>query len=113
MARRFEHERQINVLCENIDCDQPASLVFTPSQFRDWLGVGEFKCRNCGHEFSVEKLQITCALCTAEIDYLNLDNLANDILCDPCPECAAARWVNNRRGRPSIAMKQEQLWLES
>lgn len=91
MAHRHERRDRIKVLCEHIDCEHPEAMEFTPSEFRDWLEEGEFGCCCCGHEFSVMNLQITCALCTAEIEYLNLDHLLNDILCDPCPECAA-RW---------------------
>lgn len=91
MVRRHANPRQIDVICENIDCERPESISLTPSEFEDWLGKGEFACGDCGHEFSIDNLNVVCALCTADIHYLDLSHLANDILCDPCPECAA-RW---------------------
>lgn len=91
MSRIRKHQHGINVLCEDIDCENPVAMEFTPSEFKDWLDESEFGCRNCGHEVSVKNLRVICALCTTEIDYIDLNHLAFDILCDPCPNCAA-RW---------------------
>lgn len=93
MANSESHNfaRTIEASCENSDCEEPQTMSFTPSEFEDWLNDGEYRCTRCGVELSISGLAITCALCSAEIDYLDLDHLLNDILCDRCPECAG-RW---------------------
>lgn len=80
---------QITVCCESLDCTKPQSLVFTPSEFDEWLGESEFNCESCGQEMSVENAGLECHICGEEIEFDNLSQIP--LLCDErCPFCAGS-----------------------
>jgi hypothetical protein len=79
--------RPITVSCENIDCSEPQSLSFTPTEFEDYLEEGEFACGSCGEEMSAEGVRIECYICDAEFDDYNLSQLPS-LLEERCNNCA-------------------------
>jgi len=78
---------EITVYCDNIDCNQPQSLTFTPSEFDEWIEESEVNCESCETEMSVEGLSLECFICGAEIEFDGLSQIA--LLFDErCPYCA-------------------------
>lgn len=89
------HRREkIRISCEN--CDYGDATELSPSEFVDWLHEGEISCPECGEEFSTENLDVRCANCDADIDYLDLAHLS-DLLGDICPECESRYGITGFR----------------
>ncbi len=79
-----QRRKKIRISCEN--CDDGETQELSPSEFVDWLNEGELTCPECGEEYATENLDVRCANCDAEIEYLDLAHLS-DLLGDICPEC--------------------------
>lgn len=77
----------IEVSCENLDCEKPQSLSFTPSEFEEWIGEGNFACKQCGDEMSISGVRLECYICDAEIEFLSLSQIPL-LLDERCPYCA-------------------------
>jgi len=77
----------ITVYCENIDCKEPISVSFTPSDFDAWIGDCEFNCQSCGTELSVEGAKLECHICGAEIEFDHLSQIPM-LFDERCPHCA-------------------------
>ena len=77
----------IEVLCENLDCEKPQMLSFTPSEFEEWIEEGEFECKRCGTEMSVSGVSLKCYICDAEIEFLSLSQIPA-MLEERCAACA-------------------------
>jgi hypothetical protein len=82
-----EFRRSITVSCENIDCDKPQSMSFTPSEFEDYLEEGEFNCDSCGEEMSVAGHRIECYICDMEFEGYSLSQIPS-LLEERCASCA-------------------------
>jgi len=86
----------IVLYCANLDCDRDDGRELTPSEFVDWLYDEGPACPDCGEEFCAKNLIVRCANCDADIDFLDLNHLA-DILGDTCPECAGRYGITGFR----------------
>lgn len=79
--------RSIVISCENDECPNPTSRELTPTEFSDWLNEGEFNCNSCGHELSVEGVELRCFICDDEPDVPTLSHIPL-VLDERCGNCA-------------------------
>lgn len=79
--------KPIKVICENSECRRPQTLGFTPSEFEEYLEEGEFDCKKCKQEMSVDGCRIECYICSAEFDEYTLSQLPL-LLEERCGSCA-------------------------
>jgi len=79
--------RPIRVSCENIDCDNPQSHLFTPTEFEEFISDGQFECDTCGEEMSAEGYRIECFLCDMEFEGYSLSQIPL-LLEERCASCA-------------------------
>jgi hypothetical protein len=80
-------QRPISVRCENIDCDNPQSHRFTPTEFEEFIAQGKFECDTCGEEMAAEGYRIECYLCDMEFDGYSLSQIPS-LLEERCTSCA-------------------------
>ncbi|WP_437193282.1 hypothetical protein [Planctomicrobium sp. SH527] len=80
-------ERPIEVCCENIDCQQPDSFRFTPSEFESFLNGDDFHCSSCGDEMSATGYRIYCYICDMEVEGYSLSQIPL-LLQERCASCA-------------------------
>jgi hypothetical protein len=62
-------------------------MTFTPSDFDEWLGEGEFDCKSCKKQLSVEGAVVKCYLCDSEAEYFDLSHLPL-VMDERCAACA-------------------------
>lgn len=80
-------QRPISVSCENLDCDNPQSHRFTPTEFEEFISEGKFECDTCGKELAAEGYRIECYLCDMEFDGYSLSQIPS-LLEERCASCA-------------------------